>query len=147
MVQFSKATLVAALMSLHHSDSFVPHVNLPPFTQKLSLSMSSTAVSPSNTDFNAVHVAKTGGRGAISTSQEAADKNLSLGAPGNRPEGGQFLTKGGMEVSVQVDTLQYVNKMDDAPEGSSAKAIEDLIDKLDSRKGVLLSSSYEFPGR
>jgi anthranilate synthase len=147
MVQFSKATLVAALLSLNHSDSFVPHVNLPSFSQKLSLSMSSTAVSPSNTDFNAVHVAKTGGRGAISTSQEAADKNLSLGAPGNRPEGGQFLTKGGMEVSVQVDALQYVNKMDDAPEGSSAKAIEDLIDKLDSRKGVLLSSSYEFPGR
>jgi hypothetical protein len=147
MAKFSRATLIAALLSLHYSNSFVPNVNLPSFTQKLSLSMSSTAVSPSNTDFNAVHVAKIGGRGAISTSQEAADKNLSLGAPGNRPEGGQFMTKGGIEVSAQVDTLQYVNRMDDAPEGSSAKAIEDLIDKLDSRKGVLLSSSYEFPGR
>jgi anthranilate synthase len=137
MAKFSRATLIAALLSLHYSNSFVPNVNLPSFTQKLSLSMSSTAVSPS----------KIGGRGAISTSQEAADKNLSLGAPGNRPEGGQFMTKGGIEVSAQVDTLQYVNRMDDAPEGSSAKAIEDLIDKLDSRKGVLLSSSYEFPGR
>lgn len=106
----------------------------------------SSVISPS-TDFNAVPVAKTGGRGVISTSQEAADKNLSLGAPGNRPEGGIFVTRGGIQVTAKVDAIPYVNKLEGAPEGSSARAIENLIDKLDSHRGVLLSSSYEFPGR
>jgi hypothetical protein len=32
-------------------------------------------------------------------------------------------------------------------EGTSESAIEHLIDQLDSDKGVLLTSSYEFPGR
>eukprot|EP00551_Chaetoceros_affinis_P008439 CAMPEP_0203673918 /NCGR_PEP_ID=MMETSP0090-20130426/14382_1 /ASSEMBLY_ACC=CAM_ASM_001088 /TAXON_ID=426623 /ORGANISM="Chaetoceros affinis, Strain CCMP159" /LENGTH=840 /DNA_ID=CAMNT_0050539671 /DNA_START=271 /DNA_END=2793 /DNA_ORIENTATION=+ len=107
-------------------------------------------------DFNGVHVAKTGGRGVTSTSQEAAEKNLSLGAPGDRPEGGHFLTRGGVQVTAQVQDLLFVNSNSSnrsgeaegaAPEGSSARAIEDLVDRLDSERGVLLSSSYEFPGR
>lgn len=80
------------------------------------------------------------------------EKNLSLGAPGDRPEGGHFLTRGGVQVTAQVQDLMFVNSYSGnnaavAPEGSSARAIEDLVDRLDSERGVLLSSSYEFPGR
>ena len=32
-------------------------------------------------------------------------------------------------------------------EGTSLGAIEDLVNQLDTKRGVLLSSSYEFPGR
>ena len=105
--------------------------------------------STATNDFNAVPVAKTGGRGVTSTSQEAIDKNLNLGAPGDRPLGGHFLTKGGVQITAQVDELMFVNMKtgEIAPEGSSARAIEDLVDRLDAEKGVLLSSSYEFPGR
>jgi anthranilate synthase len=101
-------------------------------------------------DFNAVKVEKTGGRGVISVAQEAADKNLSLGAPGEKPQGGIFLTRGGLHVTAHVDSLTFVNKNingDMSPLGTSERAIEDLIDQLDDSKGVVLSSSYEFPGR
>ena len=51
---------------------------------------------------------------------------------------------------LQVDSLAFVNRNmngDASPEGSSVRAIEDLVDQLDDSKGVLFSSSYEFPGR
>ena len=114
--------------------------------------ISSSSSSPMN-DFNGVPVAKTGGRGAVSASQEALQNNLSLGAPGDRPKGGHFLTRGGVQITAQVNDLLFVNSDNDdngtsnLPENSSGKAIEDLINRLDSERGVLLSSSYEFPGR
>ena len=96
-------------------------------------------------DYNAVHVAKTGGAGARTASQDAVEKNLSLGAPGKRPLGGHFLTKGGVQVTAQVDRLVF--DQNSMAEGTSSKAVEDLVDRLDGSKGALLTSSYEFPGR
>lgn len=46
-----------------------------------------------------------------------------------------YTTDGGIGVSVETDSI--------APDG----AVEPLIDALDSRRGVLLASSYEYPGR
>ena len=46
-----------------------------------------------------------------------------------------YTTEGGVEVSVQVTSVE------------PSEAIEDLVDRLDSARGVLLSSSYEYPGR
>ena len=46
-----------------------------------------------------------------------------------------YTTEGGVEVSVQVTSVEPL------------EAIEDLVDRLDSARGVLLSSSYEYPGR
>ena len=104
-------------------------------------------------NFNAVPVAKEGGMGVATASQQALEQGLSLGAPPKRPEGGHYLTKGGLQVTVQVQPLEFSDAASSASASSSASgtnsaaAIEDLIDKLDHRKGVLLASSYEFPGR
>ena len=95
-------------------------------------------------DFNSVIVAKEGGRGMATASQQALEQNLSLGAPPARPKGGHFMTKGGIQVTANVDRLEFSKNLS---EGTSELAIEQLIDKLDSNKGVLLTSSYEFPGR
>ena len=46
-----------------------------------------------------------------------------------------YTTKGGILVSVETAPIE--------PES----AVEDLVDRLDSARGVLLSSSYEYPGR
>lgn len=46
-----------------------------------------------------------------------------------------YTTEGGVEVSVQVTSVEPL------------EASEDLVDRLDSARGVLLSSSYEYPGR
>jgi anthranilate synthase len=83
-----------------------------------------------------------------------------LGAPPVRPKGGHYLTKGGVQVTAHVDRLVFSNEHDGkeirnyaeggaqkATTTTSAFAIDDLVAKLDSRKGVLLTSSYEFPGR
>lgn len=158
MIFVRSATLIFLLLSIidnantfsifndvkthNHRRAFTSHAN------RLQMS-TSTPPSSSTNDFNSVHVAKTGGMGKVSTAQEAVDKNLSLGAPGDRPKGGHFLTKGGVQITAQVDDLMFVNAKsgDIAPEGSSDRAIEDLVDRLDEERGVLLSSSYEFPGR
>jgi anthranilate synthase len=95
-------------------------------------------------DFNAVDVAKTGGQGAVSAAQKAVDQNLSLGAPRARPSGGHFLTKGGIQVTAHVEPLEFSKSLN---AGTSESAINHLIDQLDSHRGVLLTSSYEFPGR
>ena len=58
-------------------------------------------------DFNAGEVAKTGGQGAVTASQKAADQGLSLGAPRGRPTGGHFLTKGGIQITANVEGLEY----------------------------------------
>ena len=102
-------------------------------------------------DYNAVPVAKQGGPGMATASQQALEQGLSLGAPPARPEGGHYMTKGGVQVTANVQPLDFTSKADDettstgAP--SASRAIEDLVRKLDSQKGVLLTSSYEFPGR
>lgn len=115
--------------------AFVPGSSAP----KLSFLQMSTVP-----DYNAVEVAKTGGRGAISTAQKAVDQDLSLGAPRGRPSGGHFLTKGGVQVTANVKPLEFSKSLN---VGTSELAIENLIDQLDSHRGVLLTSSYEFPGR
>jgi anthranilate synthase len=61
---------------------------------------------------------------------------LSLGAPRHRPGQTEYTTKGG--VTVRCDVLEVKD-----PHAE----VEALISALDSRKGVLLSSSYEYPGR
>jgi anthranilate synthase len=94
-------------------------------------------------DYNGVHVAKTGGRGANTASQQALQQELSLGAPPARPKGGHFMTKGGIQVTSNVEPVFFSRS---AASGSAA-AIEELVDKLDKQRGVLLASSYEFPGR
>ena len=91
-----------------------------------------------------VIVAKQGGRGVATASQQAAERGLTLGAPPARPKGGHYVTKGGIDVTAHVEPLEFSNSVLD---GTSADAIEKLVEALDSRKGVLLSSSYEFPGR
>ncbi|CAM9243217.1 unnamed protein product [Heterosigma akashiwo] len=63
---------------------------------------------------------------------------LSLGAPRARPEDGTYVTAGGVEVTLTSRDLGPA-------EGQAA--VDALVDALDARKGVLLSSSYEFPGR
>ena len=101
-------------------------------------------------DFNAVEVAKTGGQGMVTASQQAIERDLSLGAPRGRPEGGHFMTKGGVQVTANVEGLDYTRTGDEASLAntrSSEYVIESLVQKLDSQKGVLLTSSYEFPGR
>jgi anthranilate synthase len=102
-------------------------------------------------DFNSVPVAKEGGRGVATASQQAAAQGLSLGAPPVRPEGGSHLTEGGIEVTAHVQRLTFSDPtsttVDRTDLSTSDGALEDLVNKLDSRKGVLLQSSYEFPGR
>lgn len=132
------AWLALAAFCQRESAAFVPRAveMRRPF---LPLQMS-TAVP----NFNGVEVAKTGGQGAVSTAQRAVDQNLSLGAPRGRPTGGHFLTKGGVQVTANVKPLEFSKSLNP---GTSESAIEHLIDQLDSHRGVLLTSSYEFPGR
>jgi len=92
-------------------------------------------------------VAKQGGAGVRTAAQQAAAQNLSLGAPPVRPAGGHYLTKGGVAVTAHVEPLPFTAPDEDTPPGSSGHALETLVDALDSHKGVLLASSYEFPGR
>ena len=111
----------------------------------------SSAADTTIPDFNGVYVAKEGGVGAATASQQAVERGLSLGAPPVRPTGGHYLTKGGVQVTAHVDRLVFSHSgneptpLTDAT--TSARAIEELVDQLDHRKGVLLTSSYEFPGR
>ncbi|KAL7557131.1 hypothetical protein ACA910_002415 [Epithemia clementina (nom. ined.)] len=90
-------------------------------------------------------VAKEGGRGAATASEQALTQGLSLGAPPARPTGGHYMTKGGIQVTANVEPLEFSPSSTSA--GTSGKALEDLVTQLDERKGVLLASSYEFPGR
>ena len=90
-------------------------------------------------------VAKTDGRGVATAAQQAAAQNLSLGAPPVRPRGGHYLTKGGVAVTAHVQAVPFA--VDSTAPGSSGQLLEALVDALDSHKGVLLTSSYQFPGR
>jgi len=53
-----------------------------------------------------------------------------------KPDEGTYFTQGGVGVEVRTRDIMDSNHK-----------IDTLIDQLDSKKGVLLSSSYEFPGR
>ena len=98
-----------------------------------------------------------------------------LGAPPpRRPVGGRFVTLGGVEIDATVRPLRYTHganddgcgegddcdvcvpsffsSMEDGGEGGgmswgSDGAIERLVNLLDHRRGAVLTSSYEFPGR
>lgn len=137
------ASLVAAVVA------FTPITSRKqPVALQLSSSVESeTAPIP---NFNGVEVAKTGGQGMVTASQQAVAQDLSLGAPRARPTGGHYMTKGGVQVTVDVSGLDFTRTGDEAslanPRSSEA-VIESLVEKLDSHKGVLLTSSYEFPGR
>jgi anthranilate synthase len=100
-------------------------------------------------DYNSVFVAKTGGQGAVSPADRA--NPLTLGAPpATRPRGGQYVTKGGIHITANVEGVPFEsdrNSLTIPTEGTSAAAIQTLLKELDSKRGVLLASSYEFPGR
>lgn len=49
---------------------------------------------------------------------------------------GRFITKGGVQITCQVDDVL-----------EPTKEVEALLDGLNSHEGVILASSYEFPGR
>lgn len=111
-----------------------------------------TTTADANNNNNNNGVAKQGGRGVATAAQQAAAQNLSLGAPPVRPTGGHYLTRGGVAVTAHVQPLPYAAPGDGTENGtssepSSAQALESLVEALDSRRGVLLASSYEFPGR
>ena len=85
-------------------------------------------------DFNsvpvAVPVAKEGGMGMATASQQALERGLSLGAPPARPparpQGGHYLTKGGVQVTAHVEPLVFSKDSNDDSAGTtSAGAIED----------------------
>jgi anthranilate synthase len=133
---WAKSAVIALLATAELSSGFT--------VQKDRAITSTTSLFATVPDFNAVDVAKTGGAGAVSASQKAVDQDLSLGAPRGRPNGGHFMTKGGIQVTANVQGLQFSKS--NQP-GTSEAAIDHLIDQLDSHKGVLLTSSYEFPGR
>ena len=131
-------------------------------------------------NYNAVHVAKSGGAGVRSASEMMGSRSgpgRGLGAPPpRRPAGGTFVTPGGVEIDATVRPLRYTHGSaggdDDGcgdddddrdayvpsffssaaaaaggmPWGSDG-AIERLVDLLDHRRGAVLTSSYEFPGR
>jgi anthranilate synthase len=135
---------------LQTSDAFLPRQN--PFLRSTTASPehalgASTAADADTTvpDFNGVHVVKKGGVGAVTASEQAMSQGLSLGAPPARPQGGHYLTKGGLQVTAHVEPLEFAATPTGA--GTAADAIEDLIGDLDHKRGVLLKSSYEFPGR
>lgn len=104
------------------------------------------SVAPSHKD--QPEVAKTGGRGEASTSQMSVKKSLNLGSPQGRPSGGHYLTRGGVQITSHITPLEYsTTATANGNIESSANKIEELVDRLDKERGVLLTSSYEFPGR
>lgn len=138
--------LLLALAAATPCSAFLPQGRLgwkKPTTTTTTLRMSSTKVDTAP-DFNGVFVAKEGGAGATTASQQALQQGLSLGAPPARPKGGHYLTKGGVQVTANVQELEFSHSLGGK---TSAAAIEELVDQLDEHRGVLLTSSYEFPGR
>lgn len=74
--------------------------------------------------------------GKSSFTSRLFDSALSLGAPSSKPQDGSYLTSSGVYVNYKVESVK-------TPE----KEVENLIENLDNDHGVLLSSSYEYPGR
>jgi len=65
------------------------------------------------------------------------NEDSTLGAPSSRPSDGSYESASGVKVEFTINDVG----------SDSAQEIEHLITKLDDQKGVLLTSSYEFPGR
>ena len=63
-------------------------------------------------------------------------RQRSLGAPQFKPSSCEYETEGGVKVSREVYSCSN-------PE----VAIDRLVDSLDGKRGVVLSSGYQFPGR
>lgn len=61
---------------------------------------------------------------------------FTLGAPRVRPSDSSYRTKGDIIVQYQVEDVEDINA-----------EVNSIIDKLDDENGVLLTSSYEYPGR
>ena len=59
-----------------------------------------------------------------------------LGAPRPPHPGGQYTTRGGVTVDCEVEELL-----------DARAALEGMVDQLDSERGCVFESSYEFPGR
>lgn len=59
-----------------------------------------------------------------------------LGTPSEKPLSGQYTTTGGVAIEFEVTNLK-----------DSTAEIDHIINNLDDTKGVLLTSSYEYPGR
>jgi hypothetical protein len=136
------------------------------FTPRQSTTMPRTSLSMSTQEhpnYNSVYVPKSGGTGVKSASEMMSTNPRSLGAPPpRRPKGGTFVTRGGVTIDANVRALRYTHgeicdEEDDCYvseffEGGdkvwgSDGAIERLIDLLDERRGAVLTSGYEFPGR
>ena len=77
-------------------------------------------------------------------SEQAEKQDLRKGAPPARPNGGHYMTTGGVQVTANVEAVQFSRSLQG---DTSARRVEDLVGQLDSKRGVLLTSSYEFPGR
>ena len=60
----------------------------------------------------------------------------SLGAPRVPSKPGRYVTGGGVTVESRVESL-----------GDSREQLESLVTRLDTERGCLFESSYEFPGR
>jgi len=77
---------------------------------------------------------------AASTSRSKTTKTTStttLGAPSaKRPESGEFTSAKGIQVTYQVESIRNADEQ-----------VNHLIDLIDDQHGVLLTSSYEYPGR
>jgi hypothetical protein len=65
-------------------------------------SAESTLSTKAMPNFNSVDVAKQGGIGMATASEQALEQNLSLGAPPARPKCGHFMTKGGIQVTCRI---------------------------------------------
>ena len=144
-----QTVVICCVLLLPWSAAFVSPT-VKPKLSFLTISSSETTTTEATTttttpDFNSVFVAKEGDRGATTASEQAQEQRLSLGAPPERPVGGHFRTKGGVPLTVNIEGVPFSPSPKD-PTGSSA-AIENLVQQLDSKRGVLLTSSYEFPGR
>lgn len=133
-----------AFLALLATSQFLASAFTPVSTSKIAQVGTSSSLHATVPDYNAVKVAKKGGQGVDTASQKASDQGLSLGAPRGKPKGGHFMTKGGIQVTADVVSLEF--SKENTP-GTSESAINFLINQLDSHKGALLTSSYEFPGR
>jgi anthranilate synthase len=140
------SSLLTIAVCLKDASAFTP-LRARGAVWSLTTKLFSTASSASSIgqEFNGVPVAKEGGVGAVTASQQALERGLSLGAPPVRPKGGHYMSKGGVQVTANVERLVF--SPDTSNSQTSASAIEELVDQLDQRRGVLLTSSYEFPGR
>jgi anthranilate synthase len=136
---------LCSLVLIGLCEGFVPqHLRSGGWKSRSSLPVAASTKQLDTPDFNGVYVPKEGGMGVQTASQQALKQNLSLGAPPARPKGGQYLTKGGVQVTANVYELEFSRSLVGE---TSSSAIEELVDKLDEHRGVLLTSSYEFPGR